>query len=439
MFKFVDVDAIRIDTRQRKRWDKDKLEELMGSILSDGLMYPPIVRLERNELVLIAGWRRLTAIKRIYEQGKTIIFNGMPVPQGKIPVMVVHVSKDKAEVLEFAENEFREKLDWRDRAQAIAELHKKRLEQTGGKHTAKKTAEEIGVSETTVAGDLLIARYLDHPHVKSARKRVEALKAAKRLQEAEDRRIHAKIKVAEKLQQQEQETKGNAQEQTFIHTCIIGDAFELLPKMEGDFAAIIADPPYGVEMDTVSKSAMLATKPDYDDSRAYALECYELLAETIPNLMTSGYAFIFLSSTMWNEVFNIFAKTKKFHLWSSPLIWYKDIPGWMPSDTAPRKTYDMILMARIKPKKMLKHFKDVLIHRPPRSRRASKKPESLYRELLGSVVVEGEEVLDPFCGMGTIFEAANALKLVATGIERDEDIAKAGAGHIEGVKLTKGE
>jgi len=431
VIRFVDIESIHIGERQRRIVSEEKLNELKESIKADGLMYPLIVRVEQGRFVLIAGWRRMQAIKRLQAEGVQVVMNGIPVPDGKVPVFIVHVGKDTADVLEFAENEFREQLDWRDRARVIAELHKRKVEETAGQQRIADTAKLVGLSDKVVSEDLLIAQYLDREEVKGARKRVEALKAAKRLQDAETR-----IEVAERKRQERSGEEGADAKLEQSHVCYIGDAFELLGKLQGEFAAVVADPPYGVDIHTVSNTAAIATRPDYDDSPDYGIMCYELLAERIPELMPSGYAFIFLSSSMWCKVFEIFKKTGKFDLWQSPLIWHKQ-SGWVPSSKGFKKTYDMILVARVNPKPLLRHISDVISIPTEKSVRANKKPKQLYVELLKGVVTKNEAVLDPFCGMGTIFEAANELGLHAEGIERDETIVAAGAAKIPNVKIVK--
>jgi len=52
-------------------------------------------------------------------------------------------------------------------------------------------------------------------------------------------------------------------------------------------------------------------------------------------------------------------------------------------------------------------------------RRGAEKPASLYLDLLARSVQPGDSVLDPCCGLGPIFPAANELSCRATGIEID--------------------
>jgi DNA modification methylase len=106
-----------------------------------------------------------------------------------------------------------------------------------------------------------------------------------------------------------------------------------------------------------------------------------------------------------------------------PLIWNKNGQGNIIGNVdGPRRTYEAILYARRGGRKVQRVGADVLTHSPVRlSRHAAEKPVSLYVELLSFSVLPGQEVLDPCCGTGPVFVAANTLGLIATGIERVED------------------
>ncbi len=47
----------------------------------------------------------------------------------------------------------------------------------------------------------------------------------------------------------------------------------------------------------------------------------------------------------------------------------------------------------------------------------TQKPEALLERIILASSNEGDTILDPFCGSGVVFSAANAAKLIATGIE----------------------
>ena len=65
---------------------------------------------------------------------------------------------------------------------------------------------------------------------------------------------------------------------------------------------------------------------------------------------------------------------------------------------------------------------------------AAQKPVALLDDLLRRSARPGDRVLDPFCGSGPIFPAAHALKLIATGVERDQTFYGMAAARIGELK-----
>ena len=76
--------VIRPD-RQRQEFDPQALQDLVTSIETTGLMHPPVLRQEGNDMVLVAGERRLKAMSQIYELGGTFKCDGEVVIDGLIP------------------------------------------------------------------------------------------------------------------------------------------------------------------------------------------------------------------------------------------------------------------------------------------------------------------------------------------------------------------
>jgi len=64
-------------------------------------------------------------------------------------------------------------------------------------------------------------------------------------------------------------------------------------------------------------------------------------------------------------------------------------------------------------------------------RHAAEKPVDLYEDLLLRSAKPGNRVLDPCCGAGPIFPAANRLSLYATGIELDPNLGNISLSRFE--------
>src|SRR5262245_66629567 len=76
---------ITVGDRQREL-DRSHVGALRESILSKGLLHPPVVVRDDTKLKLIAGAHRLAAIRLCHEAGEVFAFNGNPIPPGLVPV-----------------------------------------------------------------------------------------------------------------------------------------------------------------------------------------------------------------------------------------------------------------------------------------------------------------------------------------------------------------
>ena len=95
----------------------------------------------------------------------------------------------------------------------------------------------------------------------------------------------------------------------------------------------------------------------------------------------------------------------------------------------------MILFASKGNRKVLKVGPDVVTC-PMVSERdhGAQKPVPLYVELLSRSCYPGQTVLDMFSGSGTIFPAANKLKLIATGMEAVQEYFELGLSRMESLE-----
>ncbi len=97
---FLEAKKLQIGERQRKEFKQPEIDQLKRSILSKGLLHPPVVT---NENELIAGERRVRAITQLYEEGLHFECDGQPVPFGFIPIL--HISDLTSADLQEAELE----------------------------------------------------------------------------------------------------------------------------------------------------------------------------------------------------------------------------------------------------------------------------------------------------------------------------------------------
>lgn len=399
--------------RQRREFDEKKLSDLTLSIQTKGLLHPPVVRQVGEEYHLVAGERRTRAILSCHAIDMGIVCNGEFVKAGLLPVTLLgELTPLALREAELEENTIRADLTWDEEVKAIAELAALRADQAVERGVAAPTttaiASEIcgrearGGEISKVSDAVTLARHLSDPDVAKAKSTKEALKI-----------VRQKAEQAHRTQLAAAFDAGSSR-----HTLHNGDSLDWLKTLpSGAFDCILTDPPYGVGADTFGD--MASTGHEYQDTLEYALKCYQAVAEEgLRITKENAHCYAFLDIRYFQDISLLFSLAG-WTVWPKPLIWDKG-NGMLPvPDFGPRYTYEAILFATKGTKRVLKvGAPDVLRHPLVASpQHGAQKPVSLYEDLLGRSCYPGELVVDPFAGSGTIFPAANARKLTATGNE----------------------
>lgn len=420
---YLPVDSVVIQERIRKEFDEDKIAELKESILSKGLFNPPV--LQQDEKTLVMGENRLRAIKKIYEEGEHIYFDGQEVPYGMLPYATLSDLSD-SDLLEaeLEENILRQSLSWQERADATRRLHDLRQSQSP-KWTAKDTADEILQEDTNnqrrqyVRRDLLLAEHLDDPDVAAAKDEKEAYKV-----------IERKAKEAERQKKVEEVSA-----RTTHHTLLQGDSQAILEDYPDEYFDIICtDPPYGID---VHKSKQRDGEyHEYDDSAENLEEITQWLArESFRITKPQAHLYLFCDIRKWAELSAVFWLAG-WEVWERPFIWYKGNTGsFGGTDWGPRRTYEAVLYAAKGRRPVTALYHDVIdVPKPTQTAHPAGKPVGVFSNLLRRSVVPGDRVLDPFCGGGPVFPAANDLMAEATGIEMNDSYHAIAAATLEEVE-----
>lgn len=135
------TDIVRNPSQPRKVFSAAQIQSLAESIRENGLLQPLSVRRLGKTYELIAGERRLRAIKSL----------GMKTA----PCIVIEVDENKSAVLALVENLQREDLNPFEQAQAICELIGKT------KLTQAEIAKRLSLSQSAVANKLRLLRLCD--------------------------------------------------------------------------------------------------------------------------------------------------------------------------------------------------------------------------------------------------------------------------------------
>jgi ParB family chromosome partitioning protein len=138
----LNIDSIRLNTLQpRKRYDNEKLSELIASIKERGVLQPILVRKKDNGFEVVAGERRLRAARALN--------------MAEVPVIIRDVSDKEALILALIENIQREELNAIEEAQAFKRL----IEDFS--LTQEDVAKSVGKNRSTVSNVLRLLRLPD--------------------------------------------------------------------------------------------------------------------------------------------------------------------------------------------------------------------------------------------------------------------------------------
>jgi site-specific DNA-methyltransferase (adenine-specific) len=429
MPQYIHLDRITIGPRQRKRIEASPLSELEESIRQRGLIHPPTYREIDGESgtiwQLIVGERRTTAMKKLHEKGVQFYHDGELVPRGQIPILTLQVTLTRADLkqVEFDENKIREPLPWQDEAEALAEIHRLRLDENPTQSrlaTAQQLIDDKVVETNTSAHALAqriqrataITENLSNPTIAKARNETEAYNL---ILKTEEEKINASI-ANRRLA-----SAGGIPDVNIR----LGDCTTVLPELGAGIAdLILADPPFGIGADSGGFRQRTVQHHNYEDTPEEARR----IAQTI---ITEGFRVAKPMANLWLftdiDMFMSLRDMCKAAGWTpfrTPVIWRKSASeGMAPwQGKGPRRTYELLIYATKGQRGLHQSPVDVLdFNRVSRSERThgAEKPVDLLRHLIECSTLPGDFVLDPCCGSGSAMVAAKLSKRTGLGIESD--------------------
>jgi len=409
-------DLIIPDNRIRREFDEKEIRKLADDIADKGLMHPIVLR--NDGKTLVAGERRVRAMRLLATEGKGITCNGYGFDIGIFPATHIgDLSDYQILEAELTENVRRSDLTIQEHAMAVKKLHDMRTDQHGAYDRATKegwrkrdTAEEMLGREprqnevTDISVDLLIAENMDDPFVAAAKDRKGALKAI-REREKHERRLEraATFDISQSP-----------------HQLFYGSSYELAPQFEGKFDVILTDPPYGKDIHKFE--SWDGSRHEYDDSD----DAFQLVLKNLPGMCyettkPQAHVYVFCDIRRFTELLVVF-ELAGFDVWPRPLIWDKGNTGSFGKiEFGPRSVYESVLYANKGQKPVTAAYPDVLrVNQPTNLPHPAGKPTDLYIELLKRSVYPGDTIADFYCGHGPIFPAAHKLQCTAYGFEQHE-------------------
>ena len=416
-----------VPPRQRREIPQTSLNELKDSILENSLLHAPVVQEKAGKYILVAGERRLRAIDAIAAEGKTFVYNKTQFPPMTLPVVLLDEALNdiqRAEI-ELAENVVRLELPWQDRVAALAYIHNMRkldnpnqsIAETARAVIAERVSElagpQGGSAESTLMRTIrqatIINEHLSNPEIAKARNATEAFN----------------LIVSNEQRAFEAELIRRGQKRSVTIEVRHGSLLEILPKLESStFDTILADPPYGIGVDTGGFRQRTVVHHNYDDTPDTAkglLSC--IINEGFRICKPRANLFIFCDIDLFGWVKEASARAG-WDVFRTPITWQKsDSEGMAPwGREGFRRTTEWIFFARKGQKGLIHSPIDVLRHnRVARDEReyGPEKPVALIKELLAASTLPGDYVLDPCCGSGSTLVAARELNMRALGIDND--------------------
>lgn len=428
--RIVSRELIDVKNRQRTERKSGAIHDLKASILSKGLLHPPVVFHDAGRYSLVAGETRLLAIDAIAEEGSFFLCDGKPITSGEVPITeVTDLSAADLFEAEFEENEFREALSWPDRVRALAKIHELRTTtnpaqtfiETGKELVSKSPSGSVSGSKspswlgTKVRESTIIAAHLHDPKIAASRNANEALAAIfkKEREGLEAELITRNLRSVDASTQQLVEIRH-------------GNALHILPSLEAaQFDLVLVDPPYGISNNSAGLRGRTVQHHDYDDSPEVAkdlLLC--ILQEGFRTTRTRANLFLFGDIDIF-PLFKTLCGNMGWVPFRTPLTWRKSNEGLAPwGASGPRRCCEWIFYATKGQKGLLQSPTDVLdFKRVPRDQReyGAEKPIELIRFLIEISTFPGDRILDPCCGSGVTLQAARQMKRRGLGIELDHD------------------
>jgi len=410
----------------RGREDFSEVIPLRSSIEANGLLHNLVVKdLNDGTYRLIAGETRYKALLLLPSGWPGCkVEDGVPLFPCEVRGSGEEDSIDpvREKLMELEENVRRKDLDWPEECEMLRQIHELRVS-TGESDTFGDTAENLGISVTTIQNQVKIAKKLkDRPDL--------AKEVTKLPYEVARREFDKKVSI-ERLKVRE--ARGELSSEVTLKR---GDVRDLIFEVEeSSVDLIVTDPPFGLGaiedlgeaegMASQSYAAKLEKTDNLTEEEVIAL--FTHIARPLWQALKPGrYFFMFLPILpLMPKIVDIFNHLGAWSICGSPLIWDKD------RSTSPFKgyefmpSYEAILYGYREPRerRLLDPGKNILKFSSLES--ANKihpfeKPQDLLHHLIKSASDPGELVLDPFAGSGSTLLAARDLRRRSLGFELNE-------------------
>lgn len=243
-----------------------------------------------------------------------------------------------------------------------------------------------------------------------------------------------------------------------MHQLILGDSFKLLDTLRTRVDCIIADPPYN----TANKNTKILKGRkarssdfgswDYFSDDEYVAFMNEWISKTPRILKPNGNLIIFCKLEYVSIIKHIYEQHGYKH--HATMIWHKTNPAPQIRKNGFLSSCEAILWASLgfddskisytfnfsKQNEMHNFIETPICMGKERTAHPTQKPKKVLGKLVRIFSNEGDTILDPFAGSGTLTDVCNDMNRNSISIEKDAgyfDIAQKRLANISKIKIIR--
>lgn len=408
--KLTELPIELIDNGERYRQDFGDLEELAKDIKKNGLICPIAVQETDGKYTLVAGERRLTAVRSLgYEKIAVRLYDR-------------ELSEYDMRILELSENLNRKAMTYAEDVALKARIHDLYVEQFGvlkkeepeqvdkqAQWQQKDTAKTLNTSTSTLSRDLKLAKAIKlMPELAHCKDKKDAISQLNKLEKKQKRYDHAK-RVSDEVHADNRDMR----KQTLMDSYIVRDFFEAADEMDsGIFNLIEVDPPYGIDLINNKKEN---TCDDYNevDAKKYKMFLRKTFTRSYKLMAEHGWLICWFAPHPWFDVVLNEIKRAGFTAHGMCGIWTKPSGQTHQPTVNLANAYEMFFYARKGKPKLNKEGRiniyDYKPVSPNMKTHPTERPVDMIKDVVETFAAPGSKVLVPFAGSGaTLIAAARA-------------------------------
>lgn len=436
---------IERDTRQRREVNT---KGLLESVKANGVLVPIIVQHKNDEIVLVAGERRIMA--------------SLEADKLDIPVRWAEdLTAIESEIFELEENAKRSDLPWIDNVTAVDRIHKLHQE-LDPDWTMAMTAESVSLSPGIVSMYLKVAGQLNDEKVYNCGTVREAYNLlSRRDSRAAGDALTELLEATDGVvtQKDSAKTPGSTNPSpanpdhvqdhsprppTIVpaeQSILLESFLQWAPRYNGrKFNLLHCDFPYGINLFNGPQGG--GRDENYADSKDIYFALLDCFCTNLDRIMAqSAHLMFWFSGKHRDETRRIFRERCPDLVFAPyELIWTKTDNAGIAADPTrqPRHIYETCFLAARGRRQLVKVAADWYGCQTDRTLHVSTKPESMLHFFMGMLVDENTNLLDPTCGSGAALRAAERLGANSVlGMDIDEQTVGLARGALRNARLLR--